>query len=258
MIAILRMQGTNNEDDIYNAFTALKCPVEMVHLKQFTGGAKKELQKNIFDYEGIMIPGGFSAGDYIRAGAIFGARLKKISKELKEFVKEGRIIGGICNGFQVLTEVGLLPGIDNIIVSKPQISLAVNDSAKFECRHVFLKHENKCFFTEKYEKSEIIQVPIAHAEGKFITSKRILEELKENNQIIFKYVNRAGNYAGYPFNPNGSMENIAGISNLEGNVFGMMPHPERVFYPYLHQEKKKVGDGKRFFESIIKYLRRGV
>ncbi|RLF95842.1 phosphoribosylformylglycinamidine synthase subunit PurQ [Thermococci archaeon] len=258
MIAILRMEGTNNEDDIYNAFAALKYPVEMVHLKQFTGEAKKELQRNIFDYEGIMIPGGFSAGDYVRAGAIFGARLKKISKELKEFVKEGRIIGGICNGFQVLTEVGLLPGIDNIIVSKPQISLAVNDSAKFECRHVFLKHENKCFFTEKYEKNEIIQVPIAHAEGKFITSKRILEELKENNQIIFKYVNRAGNYAGYPFNPNGSMENIAGISNLEGNVFGMMPHPERVFYPYLHQEKKKVGDGKRFFESIIKYLRREV
>jgi len=98
MIAILRMEGTNNEEDIYNAFAALKYPVEMVHLKQFTGEAKKELEKSIFDYDGIMIPGGFSAGDYIRAGAIFGARLKKISKELKEFVREGRIIGGICNG----------------------------------------------------------------------------------------------------------------------------------------------------------------
>jgi len=159
MIAILRMEGTNNEEDIYNAFAALKYPVEMVHLKQFTGEAKKELQKSIFDYDGIVIPGGFSAGDYIRAGAIFGARLKKISKELKEFVREGRIIGGICNGFQVLTEAGLLPGIDDVIVSKPQISLGVNDSGRFECRHIFLKHENKCFFTEKYEKNEILQVP---------------------------------------------------------------------------------------------------
>ncbi len=256
MIAILRMEGTNNEQEIYNSFAALDCSVEMVHLKQFTGEARKELCRNIFDYEGIMIPGGFSVGDYVRAGAIFGARLKKIQEDLEEFVKDGRIIGGICNGFQVLTEVGLLPGNDDIIVPKPQISLAVNDSGRFECRHIFLKHENPCHFTEKYKKNEILQVPIAHAEGKFITSQRILDALNENNQIIFKYVNRSGEYTGYPSNPNGSMENIAGISNPEGNVFGMMPHPERIFYPYLHQEKKTAGDGRRFFESIVAYIRR--
>ncbi|MEA1993545.1 MAG: phosphoribosylformylglycinamidine synthase subunit PurQ [Euryarchaeota archaeon] len=256
MIAILRMEGTNNEDDIYNAFSALDYPVEMAHLKQFTGETKKELQKRIFDYEGIMIPGGFSAGDYVRAGAIFAARLKKIREELREFVEEGRVIGGICNGFQVLTEIGLLPGIDGTIVHKPQISLAVNDSGVFECRHIFLKHENTCYFTEKYKKGEIVQMPIAHAEGKFISSERVLKELKENNQIIFRYVNRAGKYEGYPSNPNGSLANIAGISNPEGNVFGMMPHPERVFYSYLHQEKKKNGEGRRFFESIIEYIRR--
>jgi phosphoribosylformylglycinamidine synthase len=250
------MEGTNNEDDIYTAFTALNYPVEMVHLKQFTGEARKELQKSIFAYDGILIPGGFSAGDYVRAGAIFGARLKKIQKDLEEFVREGRIIGGICNGFQVLTEMGLLPGIDGTIVHNPQISLAVNDSGVFECRHVFLKHEHQCRFTEKYKKGEILQVPIAHAEGKFITSQRILDALEENEQIIFRYVDRSGAYAGYPFNPNGSMGDIAGISNPEGNVFGMMPHPERVFYPYLHQEKKDEGDGRRFFESIVEYVKR--
>ena len=256
MIAILRMEGTNNEDDIYNAFKALGFPVEMVHLKQFTGEAKKELRKDIFRYEGLMIPGGFSAGDYIRAGSIFGARLKKIQKDLREFVEEGRIVGGICNGFQVLTEMGLLPGIDDTIVHNPQISLAVNDSGVFECRHIFLKHEHKCRFTDKYKKDEILQIPIAHAEGKFITSPQILSALEENDQIIFRYVDRSGEYAGYPSNPNGSVENIAGISNPEGNVFGMMPHPERVFYPYLHQEKKGEGDGRRFFESVVAYITR--
>jgi phosphoribosylformylglycinamidine synthase len=214
-----------------------------------------------------MFPGGFSAGDYIRAGVIFAARMKsKLEKDIKKYVKEEYPIIGICNGFQILTELGLLPGIDYLMGDVPDACLNINDSNRFECRPTFLKHENKgkCIFTKNIPKEDIRLIPSAHAEGKLMLPldkiDNYLKELEKNDQIVFKYVDQDGNYAGYPWNPNGSVKNIAGICNNIGNVFGMMPHPERVFYRYQHPNwtqtgiKDDDGDGKAIFESVVDHI----
>lgn len=215
-----------------------------------------------------MIPGGFSAGDYIRAGAIFASRMKsKLKNQLEKFVKEGYPILGVCNGFQVLIELGLLPGMEStIMASIPKACLHINDSNRFECRPTLLKHENNgtCVFTSKIPKNDIRLIPSAHAEGKLLfpgkEEKQYLKLLEENDQIVFRYVDPEGNYAGYPWNPNGSIDNIAGICNREGTVFGMMPHPERVFYRFQHPDwtikgfGNQIGDGRAVFESVIEYI----
>ncbi len=247
-VAILQIEGTNCEEESYNAFKELGQEVEYLHLNLLKKG-----KKSLEDYNLLFIPGGFSAGDYVRAGAIFAARLKAIAwKDLKEFVDEGKIIMGVCNGFQVLIELGLLPGTDGIS-DVPQAALTVNDSNKFECRWTYLKRENESIFTK--DVPSIISLPVAHAEGKFVTSSKILEEMKENEQIVFKYVNPNGEKADYPWNPNGSIEDIAAITNSHGNVFGIMPHPERAFFPYQHPDwmrrEREYGDGYHIFKSVI-------
>jgi phosphoribosylformylglycinamidine synthase len=267
-IAIIRIEGTNCEQESFEAFKRLGTNPEFVHLKQLLHvDSSKDEKRNISDYHGVMIPGGFSSGDYIRAGAIFAARIKsKLEKDLSEFVNNGYPILGVCNGFQVLIELGLLPGINHNISTVPTACLHINDSDHFECRPTFLKHENngKCVFTKTIRKDEIRMIPSAHAEGKLILSidksKNEIKKLEDNDQIVFRYVNEQGEYAEHPWNPNGSYDNIAGICNLDGNVFGMMPHPERVFYRYQHPDWTKggignnVGDGRAVFESVIKYI----
>jgi phosphoribosylformylglycinamidine synthase len=185
--------------------------------------------------------------------------------QLIRFVEDGYPIGGICNGFQVLVELGLLPAFDAIMSKTPQVALTVNDSAKFECRPTLLKHENKgnCVFTGKIPENEILLMPSAHAEGKIIfplgEQERHLQRLIDNDQIVFRYVDPDGNYAGYPWNPNGSIYNIAGICNPEGNVFGMMPHPERIFYKYLHPDWTRgnlKSGGRVIFESVLDYIKK--
>jgi len=267
-IAILRIEGTNCEQESYDAFKRLGAKPEFVHLKQLLHiDCNKDEKHNIFDYQCIMIPGGFSAGDYIRAGAIFAARIKsKLGKDLEDFVKQEYPILGVCNGFQVLTELGLLPGIDVIMHDVPNACLSINDSNRFECRPTLLKHENngKCVFTSKIKKGEIRLIPSAHAEGKLLfpldKQEEYLKKLEENDQVVFRYVDPDGEYAGYPWNPNGSLSNLAGICNHIGNVFGMMPHPERTFYYYQHPDwqrkriKKDIGDGRAVFESVLDYI----
>lgn len=267
-IAILRIEGTNCEQESFDAFKRLNAKPEFVHLKQLLHiDCNKDEKRNVFDFQCIMIPGGFSAGDYIRAGAIFAARIKsKLNKDLIEFVKQEYPILGICNGFQVLTELGLLPGINKIFDNVPTACLNINDSNRFECRPTLLKHENngKCIFTKKIPKNEIRLIPSAHAEGKLLfpldKQQKYLKEIEKNDQIVFRYVDQEGKYAGYPWNPNGSIDNIAGICNSIGNVFGMMPHPERTFHFYQHsdwtQAKRKMefGDGKAIFESVLNYI----
>ena len=268
-VAVLRIEGTNCEDETVKAFKMLGVKAEAVHLKQFYSDMiKDEEARNIWDYSCLVFPGGFSAGDYVRAGAIFSARVKSLLKsDLEGFIKEGYPIIGICNGFQVLVELGALPGFDEDkpIAEKPEMALAINDSNKFECRPVYLKHENrgKCVFT-RYYGDEIVMFPVAHAEGKVTfpigKEEEYFEMLKEGDQIVFRYVDKDGNYAGYPWNPNGSYGNIAGICNVRGNVFGLMPHPERVVIPLQHPDwnvvKRDEGDGLRVFKSIIEYLKR--
>ena len=267
-IAILRIEGTNCEQESLDAFKRLNTKPEFVHLKQLLNiDCDKNEKRNLLDYQCLMIPGGFSAGDYIRAGAIFAARIKsKLQKDLKEFIQQEYPILGICNGFQVLTELGLLPGIKETVSHIPDACLDINDSNRFECRPTLLKHENngRCVFTSKISKNEIRLIPSAHAEGKLLfpldKQKEYLKKLEENDQIVFRYVDPDGNYAGYPWNPNGSISNIAGICNHIGNVFGMMPHPERTFFKHQHPNWTKtglnndLGDGKAIFESVVEHI----
>ena len=267
-IAVLRIEGTNCEQESYDAFKLLGASPEFVHLKQLLHiDCNKDEIRDIFDYHCIMIPGGFSAGDYIRAGAIFAARMKsKLQKKLKMFVEQEYPVLGVCNGFQVLTELGLLPGIDTCMSQVPQACLTINDSNRFECRPTLLKHENKgkCVFTSDIPHHDIRLIPSAHAEGKLMfpqgKQEKIIKQLEENDQIVFRYVDPDGNYAGYPWNPNGSPSNIAGICNNLGNVFGMMPHPERMFYQHQHPQWTKkgladnVGDGQAVFTSVLNYI----
>lgn len=182
--------------------------------------------ESLAGFDGVLIPGGFSYGDYLRCGAI--ARFSKIITEIVRFAEEGKPVFGTCNGFQILTEAGLLPG-----------SLIRNESLHFVCKTVPLRVvNNQTNFTSDYQKNEIIQLPIAHGEGNYYCDAKTLEQLKVNDQIVFTYENE---------NPNGSLENIAGIINEKGNVLGMMPHPERAVESLLGSE-----DGLSFSKSIIK------
>jgi len=266
-VCILRIEGTNCEDESYQAFKRVGANPEIVHLKQLTGQDVWENEKrDLMDYHVLLIPGGFSSGDYVRAGAIWAARMKsKLSAPLTEFVKEGRAVLGICNGFQVLVEMGFLPGIDEVMSPVPRAVLATNESSRFECRPTLLKYENNfnCIFTQKIKSGQVLQIPSAHAEGKFLfpaeDSDRMYKLLEDNDQIVFKYVDPNGEYAGYPWNPNGSPRNIAGICNSSGNVMGMMPHPERVFHRFTHPDwtrgfNSRMGDGSVIFEGVLEYM----
>ena len=182
----------------------------------------------------VVLPGGFSYGDYLRTGSI--ASKSKIIKDIIKHGKNGGLILGICNGFQILVETGLLKG-----------SLLRNEKLRFLAKNVFLKiinTDNK--FCSKYKDKNVIELPIAHNEGNYFTSKEILKSLEDNNLIAFKYCSSSGNvHKG--FNPNGSSDNIAGILNKNKNILGMMPHPERSIEPLLSGE-----DGSLLFQSILK------
>jgi len=183
----------------------------------------------------IFLPGGFSFGDYLRSGAI--AKFSPIMEKVIEFGKNGGYIIGICNGFQILTESGLLPG-----------ALLHNTSNKFICKNVFLKvNQSNTLVTNSYEKN-VIKIPIAHGEGRFFADENTMNSLKKNDQIIFKYCNSNGEVS-EASNPNGSLENIAGICNKEKNIFGMMPHPERAADVLLSNT-----DGVALFKSIMNYI----
>lgn len=183
----------------------------------------------------IFLPGGFSFGDYLRSGAI--AKFSPIMEKVIEFGKNGGYIIGICNGFQILTESGLLPG-----------ALLHNTSNKFICKNVFLKvNQSNTLVTNSYEKN-VIKIPIAHGEGRFFADENTMNSLKKNDQIIFKYCNSNGEVS-EASNPNGSLENIAGICNKEKNIFGMMPHPERAADTLLSNT-----DGVALFKSIMNYI----
>lgn len=266
---VLRIEGTNCEQETHDCIKRLGASAEIVHLKQLIGyGIRPERKRALEDYQMLIIPGGFSAGDYVRAGAIFAARLKAaLEKEIKVFVESGYPVLGICNGFQVLVEIGLLPGLDGIMSPLPQAVLNTNDSNRFECRPTYLMNENtdKCVFTRLIPKGKVVMFPSAHAEGKLLfppeNEDKILKQLEKEDQIVFRYVDPTGNYANYPWCPNGSTAGIAGICNSIGNVMGLMPHPERAFFRYLYpdwtrreEDPMAFGDGWAIFESALRYV----
>lgn len=188
---------------------------------------------DISDCDVIVVPGGFSYGDYLRCGAI--ARFAPVMQSLKEHAAKGKYILGICNGFQILTESGLLQG-----------ALVRNRDLHFICDRVPLRVErNDLPFTKQYQKQQIITLPIAHGEGCYFADADTLKELEDNNQIVFRYCNAIGN-VNQETNPNGSLNNIAGICNKRGNIIGMMPHPERAAEGILGGT-----DGKALFEGLI-------
>ncbi|MDH6365202.1 phosphoribosylformylglycinamidine synthase I [Enterococcus sp. PF1-24] len=211
-------------------FPGSNCDMDMLWAVKDVMGAEAEYvrhdAKSLAGFDGVLLPGGFSYGDYLRCGAI--ARFSNIMEEVIRFAEEGKPVFGTCNGFQVLTEAGLLPG-----------ALRRNESLHFICKTATLKVvNNQTAFTSEYAEKEIIQIPVAHGEGNYYCDEATLAELKANNQIVFTYEDE---------NINGSIESIAGITNKAGNVLGMMPHPERAMESLLGSE-----DGKKFFASILK------
>lgn len=190
-------------------------------------------ENNLKDFDVILLPGGFSYGDYLRTGAI--ARFSPVMNAVVDFAKKGKIVLGICNGFQILCEAGLLPG-----------ALMRNQNLRFVCKYVYIKVENdQTVFTHECKNSEILKIPVAHAEGLYFADQETLEELNQNNQILFRYCDAKGKIT-EEANPNGSRENIAGLINKAGNVMGLMPHPERCAEKILNSE-----DGAKIFQSII-------
>lgn len=188
------------------------------------------------DVDCVVLPGGFSYGDYLRSGAI--AKFSPLMQEVKAFAFHGGLVFGICNGFQILLELGLLPG-----------AMLMNKDLKFLCQFVNIRLENnQTPFTNKGKLGQILKIPIAHYDGNYFAPSKKIQELKNNKQIIFRYSDASGQLT-EEANVNGSRENIAGLINKEGNVLGMMPHPERASEPILGSE-----DGQIIFESIIKYI----
>ncbi|MBU93489.1 MAG: phosphoribosylformylglycinamidine synthase I [Chloroflexi bacterium] len=190
-------------------------------------------ETNVDDLDCLVLPGGFSYGDYLRPGAI--ARFSPIMKEIINFAKKGKPIIGICNGFQILCEAKLLPGI-----------LLPNDVLEFRCTTTYLKVQNSnSIFTNECNENDILNIPISHGEGNYFANKNTINDLEENKRILFKYSSVSGNIT-KSANPNGSTNNIAGIINKQGNVLGMMPHPERSCEKSLGSE-----DGNLIFKSIM-------
>ena len=189
-------------------------------------------------YDCIVLPGGFSYGDYLRPGAI--ARFSPVMTSLEHFASQGKLVIGICNGFQVLCESGLLPGV-----------LMQNDHLQYRCQWTQIKTENNSsLFASQCQEGQILKIPVSHYEGRYYADDSTLTKLENDKQIVFRYTNPTGN-ATVEANPNGSLHNIAGIINREGNVLGMMPHPERACEPILGSS-----DGNLIWESIIASIQR--
>lgn len=217
--AVIVFPGSNCDRDMYHAINeVLGMEADMVWYEG----------SNLESYDAVLVPGGFSYGDYLRSGAV--ASTSSIMKQIKAHAEKGKPVLGVCNGFQILTESGLLPG-----------ALMRNEKLSFMCHQEELVVENSgTMFTSGYEQGETVTFPIAHGEGNYFCDEATLEQLKANNQIAFTYKN----------NPNGSVADIAGIVNEAGNVLGMMPHPERAVEALLGSD-----DGVRLFQSIIRNWR---
>ncbi|MBM7854253.1 phosphoribosylformylglycinamidine synthase [Desulfohalotomaculum tongense] len=223
--------GSNCDADCFNAVKAvLDQPVEYIWHKS----------NSVEGFDCIILPGGFSYGDYLRAGAI--ARFSPVMEAVIEFAHRGGLVIGICNGFQVLLEAGLLPG-----------AMRRNDSLQFICDDTYLKVENAdTAFTALWQPGQVIKIPVAHGDGNYYCDENTLKELQQNNQVVFRYCSPAGEVTAQA-NPNGSIDNIAGVCNKQGNVLGMMPHPERCAEKILGND-----DGAMLFKSILAAWQRRV
>lgn len=225
-VAVITFPGSNCDYDLYKAVQQVGAEASFVWHRE----------RGLDGYDAVLLPGGFSYGDYLRAGAI--ARMSPIMEDVVAFAKAGGPVLGICNGFQILCEAGLLPG-----------ALVRNSGLRFESKDVFLRVDRaNTLFTCDYESGQILRIPIAHGEGNFEADKETLAELEDTGRIVFRYVDATGE-ATEASNPNGSWHNIAGITNEAGNVLGMMPHPERAMEGLLGST-----DGVGLFTSMASSL----
>ena len=222
---VVTFPGSNCDQDIIDVLSRIMGqPVENLwHKNQQLKGADM-----------VILPGGFSYGDYLRSGAI--ARFSPVMQEVIQFAKKGGYVLGICNGFQILTEAGLVPG-----------ALLHNENRKFICRNIYLKPATtNSLLTSELDPDKALKIPIAHGEGNYFARPDVIKSIEDQDQVLFRYCDEFGNVTPES-NPNGSMNNIAGVCNAERNVFGMMPHPERAADPILGNQ-----DGVAIFESILK------
>jgi phosphoribosylformylglycinamidine synthase len=226
-----------------------------VHLTDLTNGTRK-----LSEFHILAFPGGFSFGDDIASGKVLANMIKyNLGEQVREFIDAGNLIIGICNGFQAMVKMGLLPGLNGDYTTQ-EVTLTFNDSGRFEDRWVHLRanRRTKCVFTKGLE---TIYLPVRHGEGKFVAkSPEVLARLKKGNNIVFQYTDSEGKLAGYPHNPNGSVDNIAGICDDTGRVFGMMPHPEayqhRTNHPrWTREELPEEGAGVAIFRNAVEYVR---
>ncbi len=254
-VLIVRVPGTNCDYETAQAFLELGCDVRVITFSYLIS------HRNILsNFDIFVIPGGFSYGDYVRAGAVLGKKLiSKIGNEIRDFLKNGGKILGICNGFQVLIEAGLIPGISDV-----KVTLTTNMSLRYECRWTILRYESEnSILSKEIRRGEFLRIPVGHGEGRLVVGDmRDLKTIIENDLILFRYAKPDGTYAEgeYPWNPNGSVYDIAGMQNIDRNVIGMMPHPERAFYTWQLPDwtrnktivfREKFADGARILRALL-------
>ncbi len=250
---VLRTAGTNCDGETVRALELAGAAVDLVHLNALSADPAR-----LADYGILVLAGGFSYGDYVAAGRIFGLELRlRLFEPLQAFVERGGFLIGICNGFQILVDLGLFQ--PDRPAAQRTIALGDNASNRFECRWVTLRAERSaCPFLVP---GELLPVPVAHGEGRFtVRDDGVLRELAERAQIALTYVEEDGAPAGYPANPNGSVAGIAGLCDPTGRVFGMMPHPERNLAPWNHPRwtrlpRREHGEGLSFYRRLVEAAR---
>lgn len=257
-IIIVSGYGINCEEETKFAFDRAGGHASIVHINDLI-----EHKKVLREFQILAFPGGFSYGDDTGSGKALANRLRNhLWDEIQEFIKNGKLIFGICNGFQVMAHLGILP-----YGNKPEIALTHNLSARYECRWVELQHSSSiCVFTRGIR---TIEVPVAHGEGRFYAPDPLLDTLTQSDQVVFRYLKKGKPAAGeFPFNPNGSLDDIAGICDPTGRIFGMMPHPERHIdflqhpnWPAIKEILKRAGKplpvegpGLAIFRNAVEYF----
>lgn len=246
---VLRAPGTNCDAEAVFAFQQAGAEVTSVHVNKLI-----RREQRLSDYQIMVIPGGFTYGDDIAAGKVLANELRlKLGEDIIRFIETGGLILGICNGFQVLVKAGILP--EPSAEGSPRLTLTANDSGRFECRwvHLAVNKQSPCVFTEGIDR---LYLPVAHGEGKVVADPGVLPELN----VALYYTDEQGNSeAGYPHNPNGSVNNIAGICDASGRVFALMPHPERHIRGTQHpqwtrQGAREYGDGLQIFVNAVEWV----
>jgi len=254
---ILRTAGVNCDMESAYAAEQAGFAAERVHINRLASGEVK-----LDEYSFLFIPGGFSYGDDVAAGKIMALELnRRLGDALQRFEDKGKLVLGVCNGFQVLIKTGFLP-FHAKNTGDMRATLTNNDSAKYEDRWVFLENEpdTVCVFTRSMK--PVIELPVAHGEGKFmVRSDADMRELESDGQIVLRYISRNGGEPAYPEDPNGSMGHVAGVCNKRGTIFGLMPHPERFLHRTNHprwtrEHRPEEGDGVAFFKNAFEYCSR--